>query len=47
MIRDISTEVLIMHLRQAASVWFKNDDLLKLEEIFRRLIELENMINDS
>jgi hypothetical protein len=32
----MSDEELIEHLRRAASIWFKNDDLLLLEELIRR-----------
>jgi hypothetical protein len=32
----VSDEELIEHLRRAASIWFKNDDLLLLEELIRR-----------
>jgi hypothetical protein len=33
---DISSEDLIERLRRAGSVWFKNEDLLLLEELIRR-----------
>jgi hypothetical protein len=32
----MSDEELIEHLRRAASIWFKNADLLLLEELIRR-----------
>ena len=34
--RDLSDRELVEHLRRAASIWFKNDDLLLLEELIRR-----------
>lgn len=34
--RSIGDDDLIDHLRRAASVWFKNSDLLLLEELIRR-----------
>lgn len=34
--RDLSDRELIEALRRAASIWFKNDDLLLLEELIRR-----------
>lgn len=36
MSRDLSDRELIEALRRAASIWFKNDDLLLLEELIRR-----------
>jgi hypothetical protein len=33
----MTTTELIDHLRRAAAIWFKNDDLLLLEELIRRL----------
>ena len=35
--RDLPTSDLIAALRRAASIWFKNDDLLLLEELIRRI----------
>jgi hypothetical protein len=37
---ELSTEALVERLRKAASIWFKNDDLLLLEELIRRLHKL-------
>jgi hypothetical protein len=36
-VRDIPTSELIAELRRAAAVWFRNDHLLLLEEMIRRL----------
>jgi len=35
---------LIEHLRRAASIWFKNEDLLMLEELIRRYHNLERQV---
>jgi len=35
--RDLTNDELITRLRTCASIWFKNDDLLLLEEMIRRL----------
>ena len=36
-VRDLPTAELIAELRRAAAVWFRNDHLLLLEEMIRRL----------
>ena len=38
--RYLPMEDLVTRLRKAASAWFKNDDLLLLEELIRRVNEL-------
>jgi hypothetical protein len=40
--RDWTTAELIERLRSAGSIWFKNEDLLILEELIRRYQWLEN-----
>jgi len=40
----MTSSELIEHLRRAASIWFKNDDLLMLEELIRRYHELERRV---
>jgi len=35
-VRRIPDEGLIDHLRRAGNIWFKNEDLLLLEELIRR-----------
>ena len=35
--RELPTSDLIARLRRAAATWFKNDDLLLVEELIRRL----------
>lgn len=37
----LPTDQLIDRLRRAASIWFKNDDLLLLEELIRRFRQAE------
>lgn len=41
MLRDLSTEDLVTQLRRSAAIWFKNDDLLLLEELIRRMYRLQ------
>ena len=36
-VRFVPMEDLIAQLRKAASIWFKNSDLLLLEELIRRV----------
>lgn len=36
-VRNLPTSDLIAELRRAAAVWFRNDHLLLLEEMIRRL----------
>jgi hypothetical protein len=36
-VRDLPTAQLIAELRRAAATWFRNDHLLLLEEMIRRL----------
>jgi hypothetical protein len=38
--RSLTDEVLIADLRRAAGTWFKNSDLLALEELIRRYAQL-------
>ena len=38
----MTDEELIGHLRKAAAIWFKNDDLLLLEELIRRYRRLSH-----
>jgi hypothetical protein len=38
---------LIDHLRRAGSTWFRNSDLLLLEELIRRVQEQERQIAKS
>jgi hypothetical protein len=49
----MSDDELIDHLRRAAATWFKNSDLLLLEELIRRyrkagskLLMLEEIVED-
>lgn len=35
--KEIPTEELIRQVRESAAIWFKNRDLLLLEELIRRL----------
>jgi len=35
--QDMSLDDLIERLRKVAWIWFKNDDILLLEELFRRV----------
>lgn len=39
-IKDLSDEALIDILRRCAAIWFKNSDLLLLEEFIRRYNQL-------
>jgi hypothetical protein len=43
----VPTDALIVRLRRAASIWFKNDDLLLLEELIRRFAKAEKDLEDS
>jgi hypothetical protein len=36
-LRYLPLEDLVMKLRRAAGIWFKNEDLLALEELIRRV----------
>ena len=37
---------LVEQLRRAAAVWFKNDDLLLLEELIRRYRNAKNLLDN-
>ena len=38
--QGMDDQALVDHLRRAASIWFKNSDLLLLEELIRRYVRL-------
>jgi hypothetical protein len=44
---SLSTATVVERLRKAASIWFKNDDLLLLEELIRRLYRKEIREGDT
>lgn len=37
-LRDLPLDELVARLRKAGNVWFKNTDLLLLEELIRRVV---------
>jgi hypothetical protein len=43
---QLSTPEIIMRLRKCASIWFKNDDLLLLEELIRRTTLAEKRVEN-
>lgn len=43
--KEISDDDLIASLRKAGSIWFRNTDLLLLEELIRRLKEAQSANN--
>jgi len=47
MTRDLSDAELVEHLRRAAAVWFKNTDLLLLEELIRRYARATNALHEQ
>jgi hypothetical protein len=38
-VHEIPLAELIVRLRQAAAIWFKNDDVMLLEELIRRMLK--------
>jgi hypothetical protein len=40
---ELTDAELIEHLRRSASIWFKNHDLLALEELIRRFYGVKNV----
>lgn len=44
---SMKLDELIDHLRRAGSIWFRNSDLLLLEELIRRLQECERQTAKS
>jgi hypothetical protein len=43
----MTDDELIEILRRAASIWFKNDDLLLLEELIRRYKRTKRSLDDA